>query len=187
MSSLTVLAGEAERCRACVLCDTRHRVVFSSGPSSASVVVIGEAPGAEEDARGVPFVGRSGTLLSTLLAEVGLARAELYVTNVVKCRPPANRPPRAGEIAACRHFLEGQLSAVAPSVVITLGATATRAVLGTGDSLGSVRGAVHRGVVAGAAVVPTFHPAAGLRGGAAIIDLLRSDLALAAGLADEMP
>ena len=185
MSSLEALAGEAEGCRACPLCEARHRVVFSSGLPSASVVVIGEAPGAEEDAQGVPFVGRSGVLLSELLAEVGLARAELYVTNVVKCRPPAYRPPRAGEIAACRHFLEGQLSAVAPSVVITLGVTATRAVLGTGDPLGSVRGRAHRGIVADAVVVPTYHPAAGLRGGAAVVDLLRSDLVLAAGLAGE--
>ena len=179
MSALSELEHEASTCRSCALNETRQRVVFSSGPSNASVMVVGEAPGAEEDRTGLPFVGRSGSLLRRLLDEVGLPQESLYVANVVKCRPPANRTPRRAEISACRHFLQGQIKLVAPLVVITLGNTASRTVLETKDPIGQLRGRVHRGHPD---VVPTFHPAAALRGGPAVVDSLRSDLALAAAL-----
>jgi DNA polymerase len=182
-----LLAAEAELCRACALAEERQRVVFSSGPSDARVMVVGEAPGAEEDARGIPFVGRSGALLGRLLDEVGLAREDLYVTNVVKCRPPANRTPGAGEIAACRHFLVAQLEGVAPRIVITLGNTATRSVLSTTEPIGRLRGRSHAGIVDGATVVPTYHPAAALRGGVRVVEQIREDLRLAAELAKAAP
>jgi len=182
VSDLVELERVAQRCEACTLAATRTRVVFSSGPSSARLVLIGEAPGAEEDRSGVPFIGRSGVLLMRLLSEVGLEREALYVTNVVKCRPPKNRTPRRAEAAACRPFLEAQLAAVHPRVVVALGATATRWLLGGTAPLGEVRGRARTDVLDGTWVVPTYHPAAALRGGPAVSELLRDDLALAADL-----
>ena len=186
-AGLESLAAEAQSCTACELSATRHSVVFASGPAIARVLLVGEAPGAEEDRTGIPFVGRSGVLLGELLDEVGLERSMLYVTNVVKCRPPANRTPRAREVATCRRFLIGQLDTVCPVVVITLGNTATRAVLDTTRPISMLRGEVHHEPRSGRAVVPTYHPAAALRGGAVILDRLRSDLRLAASLSTEAP
>jgi DNA polymerase len=181
VTTLELLATEASTCTSCELSRTRHRVVFSSGPPDATLMLVGEAPGAEEDVAGLPFVGRSGALLGSLLDELGLARDALYVTNVVKCRPPANRNPARSEVVACRRYLEGQLSEVAPRVVVSLGNIATRALLETTAPISVLRGSAHLSP-SGRCVVPTFHPAAGLRGGPAVVAKIREDLARAAGL-----
>ena len=175
MTRLELLAAEASSCTACALSQTRHRVVFSSGPSDADLMLVGEAPGAEEDEAGLPFVGRSGQLLGRLLEELGLERDELYVTNVVKCRPPANRRPSRVEVAACHRYLTGQLEEVEPKVVVSLGNTATQALLETSSPISSLRGRQHLSP-SGRQVLPTFHPAAGLRGGATVVGQIREDL-----------
>ncbi len=137
-------------------------------------MLVGEGPGREEDLAGEPFVGRSGRLLDQLLAEeLEMTRAQCYIANVVKCRPPNNRDPEPAEVAACRHFLDGQLAVIAPSVVVTLGNFATRALLQTTDGITKLRGRVHR--AGGRAVVPTFHPAAALRGGGVVLAQMRAD------------
>ena len=121
MDPLVSLAAEAASCVACSLHASRTCSVFSSGPSSASIVLIGEAPGANEDTTGRPFCGSSGRLLDAALAAAGLARDEVYVCNAVKCRPPANRPPTTAELAACRGFLVRQLASLQPVVVVSIG------------------------------------------------------------------
>jgi DNA polymerase len=177
MDSLTELAREAAGCTRCALSTTRTQVVFSSGPETASLLLLGEAPGAEEDAQGVPFVGRSGQLLSRLLDEVGLDRTEIYVTNVVKCRPPSNRTPSPAEITTCAPWLDAQLEAMAPRLIVSLGAVAAEAALGTKVKITAVRGQLTQG--SRAMVLPTFHPAYGLRGGPRVVEQIRADLASA--------
>ncbi|SVC70462.1 uncharacterized protein METZ01_LOCUS323316, partial [marine metagenome] len=121
------LAVEAASCTACGLAEGRTQVVFGNGSPDADVMFVGEAPGAREDEQGVPFVGRSGQLLDRLLAEeLGMDRSDVYIANVVKCRPPDNRDPRPEEIAACRPWLARQMDLVDPSVVVTLGNFAAR-------------------------------------------------------------
>jgi DNA polymerase len=166
-------------CTRCALSETRQRVVVGTGPDDAALVVIGEAPGRSEDEGGQPFIGRSGQLLFELVAdELGLTREQCYVTNVVKCRPPGNRTPRAGELAACRPWWIGQLERLSARVLVTLGNTATRAVLETTAPISSLRG---RPLEAhGRVVVATFHPAAALRGGPSVVAMMRADLRVAA-------
>jgi DNA polymerase len=156
---------------------TRQRVVIGSGPSHARLALVGEAPGRTEDEGGQPFIGRSGSLLFDLVAsELSLTREECFVTNVVKCRPPNNRPPRRAEIAACRPWLDEQLAELGDAVIVTLGNTATRALLGITEGISSVRG---RPTALGrAVVVATFHPAAALRGGPSVVAMMREDLAV---------
>ena len=176
------LAGLARGCTACPeLAATRTSVVVGAAPAGVRLLVLGEAPGADEDASGLPFVGRSGQLLDLLLAEVGGDRARTAVLNTLKCRPPANRPPRPAESAHCRGWTERQLALVDPSLVVTLGLSATRWFLGP-VALGAVRGRVHE--VAGRRVLPTYHPSAALRFGPEGDPrrLLREDLALAVEL-----
>jgi DNA polymerase len=186
--ALTELAEQADRCRACALHARRRSVVFGEGPSDARLVMLGEGPGASEDEQGRPFVGRSGQLLITLLAEeLGLARQQVYLTSVVKCRPPENREPSAVEIASCRGFLVHQLELLDPAVVVTLGNVATRALLDTRQGITVLRGTLQRSELCKAIVVPTFHPAAGLRGGAAVVSAMRHDLRLAGSLLEETP
>ena len=164
-------------CTRCDLALTRTRVVVGTGPSRPALMVIGEAPGREEDEGGEPFVGRSGRLLFRLLGDVvGLEREECFVTNVVKCRPPGNRVPTATEIATCRPWLEAQLAAVAPRAVLALGATAARAVFGERAPMARAHGRVrHLGPVPGPV---TYHPAAALRGGARVVASASADLAV---------
>ncbi len=184
-TDLDALAGAARGCTACPeLAATRSQVVPGTVPPGARLLVLGEAPGAQEDASGQPFVGRSGQLLDALLAEVGVARADVGVLNTVKCRPPANRPPTRPESATCRGWTERQLALAAPSVVVALGLSAAKWFLGP-VVLSAVRGRLHE--VAGAdgtvvRVLPTYHPSAALRFGPAGEPrrLLREDLALAA-------
>jgi len=179
-SSLVEVADAVRSCTACTLAATRRQAVPGSGPADARLVLVGEAPGAAEDAGGLPFVGRSGSLLLDLLErEAGLTRDEVYITNTVKCRPPATRDPRAAEAAACRGYLEAQLAALAPTceLVVTVGNVATRAVLGTRDGILSLRGTTRRVPGLSAPVLATIHPAAALRGGATATAMLSDDLA----------
>jgi uracil-DNA glycosylase family 4 len=176
------LAAEIRACTACTeLAATRTTVVVGSGPPDARLLVVGEAPGAQEDEAGIPFVGRSGQLLNRLLAEAGLPRAEVAVLNTVKCRPPGNRVPSRLETAACRPWTLRQLGELQPALVVTLGLSATTWFLGK-TTLSAVRGRLHE--VDGRRVLPTYHPAAALRGGPQgdVMRLLRKDLALAVGL-----
>ncbi len=181
---LETSALEAAGCTRCALASGRTQVVFGTGHPEAQLLLVGEGPGAEEDARGEPFVGRSGQLLDRLLEEeMGLTRAQCYIANIVKCRPPNNRDPRPEEIDACRPWLDRQLALLAPRVVVTLGNVAARSLLGTTAGITSLRGQVYPW--AGGVLVPTFHPAAALRGGAQVLasmraDLVRAKLALAA-------
>lgn len=149
----------AENCCCCGLGNTRMNTVFSRGDGSSGLVVVGEAPGAEEDATGVPFVGSSGKVLNKALAFVGIDPAKAYVCNVVKCRPPKNRVPQVIEIAACSGYLFRQIQLVRPRVILTLGTTAGRAILGAEKWPGmvSIRGKWQAAL--DSAVMPTFHPA----------------------------
>jgi DNA polymerase len=148
-------------CRRCRLCDGRTTIVFGSGNPRADLVVIGEGPGADEDAQGKPFVGRAGQLLTRMLESVQLSRDEVYITNAVKCRPPGNRNPEADELLACAPFLAAQLGAIEPRVVLALGSVASQALLRTREPIGKLRGRVHP--YGAAVLVPTFHPAFLLR------------------------
>lgn len=175
----------ADRIRACTICPelttARSHVVVGDLPPQARLLVVGEAPGAKEDESGRPFVGRSGQLLEWVLDEAGLSREHVAVLNTVKCRPPANRVPTRRETANCRPWMTLQLEDVNPSLVVTLGLSAARWFLGS-TTLTAVRGKVHE--VDGRRVLPTYHPAAALRGGpmGAPLRLLREDLRLAVGL-----
>lgn len=153
-------------------------MVFGDGDPHADLLLVGEGPGADEDRLGVPFVGRSGQLLTRLVEEeVGVRRDRCYTTNVVKCRPPGNRDPRPHEADACSPWLDGQLALIDPKVIVTFGNVATRRLLRTKEGITVLRGRTHpwRGV----ALVPTFHPAAALRGGPKVVAAMREDLALA--------
>jgi DNA polymerase len=177
-------------CTACPeLAASRTSVVVGQAPAGARMLLLGEAPGAEEDARGEPFVGRAGQLLDRSLDQAGLSRRDVAVLNILKCRPPGNRRPSPAEAACCRGWLDRQVDLLAPALVVTLGTTAAGALLGRVPSLAAVRGRVHQ--VARAAdgpqplsVLPTYHPSAALRFGPAGEPLraLRSDLELAAHL-----
>lgn len=159
--ALAPTGARAAQCTACVLAETRTQVVFGSGTARSGIVLIGEAPGANEDQQGLPFVGRSGQLLDRMLAEIGIARADLYICNVVKCRPPGNRDPRPEEAATCAPFLRAQLEALGPRVVCALGLHATRWLLPGKEPMAKLRGRVldYRGI----STVATYHPAAILR------------------------
>ena len=157
-------------------------MVFGEGDPDAGLMVVGEAPGREEDRLGRPFVGRSGQLLDRLLAEeAGMRREQVYIANVVKCRPPANRNPLPEEIEACRPYLHEQVRLIRPRVVLTLGNFSTRLLLGTGAGITQLRGRTYPwgppgdGGRRGAVIVPTFHPAAALRGGGEVLARMRAD------------
>jgi DNA polymerase len=135
--------------------------VFGSGNPRADLVVIGEGPGADEDAQGKPFVGRAGQLLTKMLDAVQLTRDEVFITNAVLCRPPGNRNPEADELAACRPFLDAKLGAIQPKVVLALGSVATQTLLQTKEAIGKLRGRIHP--FGTAILIPTFHPAFLLR------------------------
>ncbi len=179
---LQLLATEAAACTRCRLSEGRTNVVFGTGSPTADVMIVGEGPGAEEDRLGEPFVGRSGQLLDRLLLEeLGLTRAEVYIANVVKCRPPSNRDPRPDEAATCRPYLDRQLELIDPEVVVTLGNVATRLLLDTTDGITKLRGSVH--AFGGRHLVPTLHPAYVLRGGGTLAAQLRADLVRAGQVA----
>lgn len=173
---LAELAEVAADCMRCPLSGGRTNVVFGTGNPNADLMFVGEGPGAEEDKQGVPFVGRSGQLLTEMLRqEIGFDRDDVYIANVVKCRPPDNRDPLPEEIAACRPYLERQVELVAPRVLVTLGNFATKMLLDTTEGITRIRG--HRYAWGdGVVLVPTYHPAALLRGGGERIAECRADL-----------
>jgi uracil-DNA glycosylase len=161
--TLEELRDIASTCTKCRLANGRTQVVFGVGNPSADVMFVGEGPGYHEDQQGEPFVGAAGQLLTTMLGEIGLRREDVYIANVIKCRPPGNRDPLPDEIEACSPYLQGQIELVDPRVIVTLGNFATRFVLDRPVSISRVRGQRFR--VDGRMVIPTFHPAAILRGG----------------------
>jgi uracil-DNA glycosylase family 4 len=177
--------------RGCVACPelaaTRITVVVGERPVvGASVLLVGEAPGANEDETGVPFVGRAGQLLDLLLAEAGLPRSSVAVANVVKCRPPSNRKPARSEVVNCRGWLEQQIEIVDPVVICAMGGTAVEWFFGYGSKIGPLRGALHD--VGGYRVVATYHPSAAIRFGPKGVPraALSEDLAYVAGLAHDL-
>ncbi len=159
--ALRAQEARLQGCRNCKLCEGRHTVVFGSGNPQADLVVIGEGPGADEDAQGLPFVGRAGQLLTRMLESVKLTRDEVFITNTVLCRPPGNRNPEADELAACAPFLADKLAVIQPKVILTLGSVATQAMLRTKEPIGKLRGRLH--AYGTAVLIPTFHPAFLLR------------------------
>ncbi len=179
---------EASTCVRCRLSAGRTQVVFGDGDPAARVMFIGEGPGFHEDRQGRPFVGPAGHLLDRLLGEIGLRREDVYIANVVKCRPPANRDPRPDEIEACAPYLRRQVDLVDPVVIVTLGNFATRFVLDRPASISRIRG--QRFPWNGRTVLPTFHPAAVLHGGgdaSAPMRGLRDDFATVRRILDEAP
>lgn len=148
-------------CPRCRLAESRRQVVFGEGNASAELMVVGEAPGADEDRTGQPFVGRAGKLLTLLLASVGFERDAVYVCNVLKCRPPANRNPEVDEVEACSPYLFRQVELVVPRVILAFGAFAAQTLIGSSNPIGKLRGREHE--FRGVPVVPTYHPAALLR------------------------
>jgi uracil-DNA glycosylase len=174
--TLADIEQSALGCVRCPLAKGRTQVVFGEGASDADLLVVGEGPGREEDLQGRPFVGRSGKLLDRLLLEeLGLKRSQCYIANVVKCRPPANRDPLPDEIAACRPWLEAQVELIQPRVVLTLGNFSTKLLLNTTEGIRRTRGRVYRSGPGGAVLVPTYHPAAALRGGGEVLAEMRAD------------
>jgi DNA polymerase len=156
------------------LAETRTNVVFGVGDPHADLMFVGEGPGEQEDLRGEPFVGRAGQLLTTLIEGIGLTRAEVYITNVVKCRPPGNRDPLPPEIESCRPYLDGQLRLVDPRVVVTLGNFATKLLLATKEGITRLRGREFP-FRDGTVLIPVLHPAAVLRNGGAALAEARAD------------
>jgi uracil-DNA glycosylase family 4 len=148
-------------CRRCKLCAGRKQIVFGSGNPKARLVFVGEGPGAEEDAQGLPFVGAAGQLLTKMIVAMGLTREDVYICNVVKCRPPGNRNPEPDEIAACEPFLRAQLQSIGPEVVVALGKFAAQTLLREGTPITRLRGQWR--TYQGMKLMPTFHPAYLLR------------------------
>jgi uracil-DNA glycosylase family 4 len=169
------LRATALACTRCPLAEGRTQVVFGVGNPHAALLFVGEAPGHQEDLEGEPFVGRSGKLLDRLMfEEIGITRAECYIANVVKCRPPQNRNPSPAEIEACRPYLEAQIAHLDPAVVITLGNFATRLLLDSAEGIRQLRGSVYP--YRGGHLVPTYHPAYVLRAGGEAMAEMRADL-----------
>jgi uracil-DNA glycosylase len=164
LAALPTLDAVAERIRTtycCELCPTRTNAVPGEGDPAARLVLIGEGPGATEDATGRPFVGQAGQLLDAILDAIEVPRSSVYITNIVKCRPPQNRKPLPDEIAACIPYLHRQLELLRPKVIVAMGGTAAESLLGVRKSLGDLRGKVH--TFNGTPLVVTYHPAALLR------------------------
>jgi len=184
--TLAEVATEASTCTRCRLAETRTQVVFGVGSADSDLLLIGEAPGFHEDRQGEPFVGAAGQLLTKVLNGIGLERAEVYIANVLRCRPPGNRDPLPDEIEACTPWLTETLELVAPRVVVTLGNFATRVILDRAVSISRVRG--QRFEIEGRTVIPTFHPAAILHGGgesSSQMAAIRSDFATIRRVLDE--
>lgn len=169
-SDLGELRESIGDCRRCDLAPTRTTIVFGVGDAQARVMIVGEAPGRNEDLSGEPFVGAAGRFLDELLGHAGLTRGDVYIANVIKCRPPGNRDPKAAEIDMCAPFLREQVRLVSPEVVVTLGNFATRFILGTDEPISRLRG--HARVAGPFTVLPVYHPAA------AIYDRTKRDILL---------
>jgi len=175
---LVELFKEVQRCEKCPLHETRTKVVFGAGNADADLMFVGEAPGAEEDRQGLPFVGRAGQLLNQLLEEIGLSREEVFIANVLKNRPPGNRDPQPQEIQACEPWLWRQVALIEPRVVCTLGNFSTKLLSGSPTGITKVRGTPQVHELGGRMVylLPLFHPAAALRT-PAVKETLRADFA----------
>ncbi len=161
--ALRWIEEELVGCQRCRLCEERRHIVFQDGAPDARIAFVGEGPGADEDQQGIPFVGAAGRMLTDIIENVlGLNRSQVYIANVVKCRPPKNRTPEPDEMATCGPFLDRQLEAVEPLIIVTLGATAVKRLLGTDAPVGQLRGRfrTYRGNIS---VMPTYHPAYLLR------------------------
>jgi len=167
-------------CVQCGLHASRTRTVFGVGSRSADWMIIGEAPGAEEDRRGEPFVGRAGKLLDSMLAALGLDRSTVFIANILKCRPPENRDPKPEEARACAPYLRRQIELVAPKLILAVGRVAAQCLLETDAPLGRLRGRSHRFGDAGVPVIVTYHPAYLLRRPEAKADAWRDLVAAAA-------
>ncbi len=179
---------DASVCTRCRLAETRTRVVFGNGNADAGLMFVGEGPGAEEDRQGKPFVGRAGGLLTQLLGEIGFAREDVFVTNVVRCRPPGNRDPQPDEIEACRPWLESTVDLVEPRVIATLGNFATKLLTQNPTGITKVRGTVQVHELGRRTVflMPLFHPAAALRT-PSLLETLRGDFAALPALLERDP
>jgi uracil-DNA glycosylase family 4 len=180
---LVDLYKEVSNCTRCPLHETRAKTVFGAGNADAELMFVGEAPGAEEDRQGLPFVGRAGQLLNQLLEEIGLSREEVFIANVLKSRPPGNRDPQPLEIEACKPYLFEQVRLIEPKVVCTLGNFATKLLSGSPVGITKVRGTPQVHELGGRTVflLPLLHPAAALRT-PAMKEQLRGDLATVPGL-----
>ena len=157
---LDEIRAQVENCHACSLCETRTNIVFGEGDPHARVLIVGEAPGKNEDLQGRPFVGAAGKFLDELLEEAGLKREEVFIANVLKCRPPSNRNPQADEIEACAPFLREQTQSIDPWIIITMGNFATQFIWRTGTGITHLRGTVQQ--TGRFVVLPVFHPAAAI-------------------------
>ena len=160
-AALGTLAEAVAACRRCRLCEGRQQTVFGSGSPTADLMFIGEGPGAEEDRQGLPFVGRAGELLTRIVEAIGMTRDQVYIANIVKCRPPGNRDPQPDEVAACRSYLERQIALVRPRLLVALGRIAAQTLLGNDLPIGRMRGQWFE--VLGVPLMVTYHPAALLR------------------------
>jgi len=159
--ALNAIQEDIGDCKRCALHKGRHTIVFADGDPGARLMFVGEGPGADEDAQGLPFVGRAGQLLNNMISAMGLKREEVYIANVVKCRPPNNRTPEPEEANTCMQFLWRQIDVVRPLVLVALGATAATYLLGQRQPLAGLRGRIH--AVRGASLIVTYHPAYLLR------------------------
>jgi DNA polymerase len=160
-AALQLIRDEIGDCTRCALHKGRNKLVFGDGSPAARLMFVGEGPGADEDAQGLPFVGKAGQLLNNMIAAMGLRREDVYIANVVKCRPPGNRVPEPEEGATCSPFLFRQIDVIRPEVLVALGATAATWLLGARQPLAGLRGRVHS--VRGTKLIVTYHPAYLLR------------------------
>ncbi|MGB8362804.1 MAG: uracil-DNA glycosylase [Acidimicrobiia bacterium] len=178
------LRDAAMSCTACRLAETRINVVFGVGDPDARLMLVGEAPGKNEDLQGEPFVGAAGRLLDELMEGIGISRDEAYIANVLKCRPPGNRDPQQDEIDACKGFLREQVRMIHPEVVVTLGNFATKLLVPTEIGITRMRGQKIDWWL-GATLVPTFHPAAALRGSPRVREQMEEDFSLVRSVLDD--
>lgn len=176
MKALEQLREELGDCTRCGLSETRDKIVFGTGSPVASWMICGEAPGEQEDLIGAPFLGKAGSLLTDLLTESGWTREQVFITNIVKCRPPLNRNPLTDEIASCRPFLFRQIEIIKPIIITTLGKLATNLLLGNKGPLYNLRGNVIDFM--GAKVVPTYHPSYIQRGNWDKLKIVKDDFSL---------
>jgi DNA polymerase len=160
-AALVALRDEIGDCKRCKLCEQRTNIVFGVGDPKAKLMFVGEGPGADEDAQGEPFVGRAGQKLNEMIRAIGLERKDVYIANIVKCRPPGNRDPEPDEVATCSPFLFRQIESIRPAAIVTLGSPASKTLLDTKAGITSLRG--RWGAFRGVPVMPTFHPAYLLR------------------------